>query len=192
ADQSIQVHNCHSPMREVEVLYDQLLALMDDNPELSPDEILIMTPDIESYAPFIEAVFATPNEGQPEIPYTIADRGVGGEQPVSDTFLKLLELSESRFKVTDVLDLLDSNPIREAFGFNEDELSRIEQWVGDNRIRWGIDGKDKKELNLPESDHFTWQAGLRRILLGYAMRSSDEQLYDDIYAYHELESSDDA
>ncbi len=192
ADQSIQVHNCHSPMREVEVLYDQLLALMDENPELSPDEILIMTPDIETYAPFIEAVFTTPDEGQPEIPYAIADRGVGGEQPVTDTFLKLLELSESRFKVTDVLDLLDSNPIREAFGFNEDELSRIEQWVGGNQIRWGIDGKDKKDLNLPESDHFTWQAGLRRILLGYAMRSSDERLYDDIYAYHEVESSDDA
>ncbi|WP_445666082.1 exodeoxyribonuclease V subunit gamma [Fodinibius sp. AD559] len=191
-DQSIQVHNCHSPMREVEVLYDQLLALLDENPELTPDEILIMTPDIETYAPFIEAVFATPDEGQPEIPYTIADRAVSGYEPATDTFLKILELSESRFKVTDVLDLLDSSPIREAFGFTENELNRIEQWVGDNQIRWGIDGKDKKDLDLPESDHFTWRAGLRRILLGYAMRSSDDHLYDDIYAYHEVETSDDA
>jgi len=192
ADQSIQVHNCHSPMREVEVLYDQLLALLDENPELNPDEILIMTPDIETYAPFIEAVFATPDEGQPEIPYSIADRAVGGKQPATDTFLKIVELSVSRFKVTDVLDLLDSTPIREAFNFTEDELNRLEQWVGDNQIRWGIDGKDKKDLGLPESDHFTWRAGLQRILLGYAMRTSDDQLYDDIYAYHEVETSDDA
>ncbi|MDZ7659108.1 exodeoxyribonuclease V subunit gamma [Fodinibius sp.] len=192
ADQSIQVHNCHSPMREVEVLYDQLLALLDENTELNPDEILIMTPDIETYAPFIEAVFATPDEGQPEIPYAIADRGVGGKQPAADTFLKIMELSVSRFKVTDVLDLLDSSPIREAFNFTEDELNRLEQWVGDNQIRWGIDGKDKKDLDLPESDHFTWRAGLRRILLGYAMRSSDDQLYEGIYAYNEIETSDDA
>ncbi|PAU93888.1 exodeoxyribonuclease V subunit gamma [Aliifodinibius salipaludis] len=192
ADQSIQVHNCHSPMREVEVLYDQLLALLDENPELSPDEILVMTPDIETYAPFIEAVFATPDEGQPKIPYAIADRAIGGEQPATDTFLNILELSESRFKVTDVLDLLDSNPIRERFGFTEDELNRIERWVGDNKIRWGIDGKDKKDLDLPESDHFTWRAGLRRILLGYAMRSSDDRLYNNIYAYNEVETSDDA
>ncbi len=192
ADQSIQVHNCHSPMREVEVLYDQLLAILDENPELDPDEILIMTPDIETYEPFIEAVFATPDEGQPEIPYSIADRAVGGKQPATDTFLKIVELSVSRFKVTDVLDLLDSTPIREAFNFTEDELNRLEQWVGDNQIRWGIDGKDKKDLGLPESDHFTWRAGLQRILLGYAMRTSDDQLYDDIYAYHEVETSDDA
>jgi exodeoxyribonuclease V gamma subunit len=192
ADQSIQVHNCHSPMREVEVLYNQLLALLDENPELNPDNILIMTPDIETYAPFIEAVFATPDEGQPQLPYAIADRAVGGEQPVTDTFLKILELSESRFKVTDVLDLLDSNPIQEAFNLTEEELNRIERWVADNQIRWGIDRKNKKEMDLPESDHFTWRAGLRRILLGYAMRSSDDRLYDSIYAYDEVETSDDA
>ena len=192
ADQSLQVHNCHSPMREVEVLYDQLLALLDKKPGLNPDEILIMTPDIETYAPFIEAVFATPDEGQPEIPYAIADRGVGGRQPATDSFLKILELSASRFKVTDVFDLLDSDPIQTAFEFTDDDLNRLERWVEDNQIRWGIDGKDKKDLDLPDSDHFTWRAGLRRILLGYAMRSSDDYLYDDIYAYREVETSDDA
>ena len=191
-DQSIQVHNCHSPMREVEVLYDQLLALLDENPELNPDQILIMTPDIETYAPFIEAIFGTPDEGQPEIPFSIADRAVSSEQPATETFLKILNLVDSRFKVTDVLDLLDSDPIREAFNFTDNELNRIEQWVGDNQIRWGIDGQKKKSLDLPESDHFTWRAGLHRILLGYAMRPLDDQLYENIYAYNEIATSDDA
>lgn len=192
ADQSLQVHNCHSTMREVEVLYDQLLALLEANPDLSPDEVLIMTPDIEKYAPFVEAVFGTPDEGQPQIPFSIADRAIGGDQPATKTFLQIITLIDSRFKVTDVLDLLDSNPIKETFHFTDDELNRIEQWVDDNQIRWGIDGRKKKNLDLPESDHFTWQAGLRRILLGYAMRRSDDQLYDDIYAYNEIETSDDA
>ena len=191
-DQTIQVHNCHSPMREVEVLYDQLLNLLDDNPKLNPDEILIMTPDIETYAPFIEAVFSAPDKGQPKIPYAIADRGVGGRQPAVDTFLKVMKLSVSRFKVTDVLDLLDSDPIQEMYKFTDDELNRLEQWVGDNKIRWGIDGHAKKDLDLPQSDHFTWRAGLRRILLGYAMHSEDDQLYDNIFAYREVETSDDA
>src|SRR5699024_4162702 len=86
-DSSIQVHSCHSAMREVEVLYDQLLALLDKNPELSPDDILIMTPDIQTYAPMAEAVFGTPDEGQPRIPYTIADRGIEGQNPAVDSFL---------------------------------------------------------------------------------------------------------
>src|SRR5699024_8561797 len=71
ADPSVQVHSCHSPMREIEVLYDQLLDLLDRNPKLNPDKILIMSPDIETYAPIIEAVFDSPDEGQPSIPYSI-------------------------------------------------------------------------------------------------------------------------
>ncbi|SMO40387.1 exodeoxyribonuclease V subunit gamma [Fodinibius sediminis] len=192
ADRSIQVHNCHSPMREVEVLHDQLLALLDENPGLRPDEILVMTPDIETYALVIDAVFGTPDEGQPDIPYVIADRGVGQTNPATKAFLKILELCESRFKVTEVLDLLDSNPIREKFGFTDEELNRLEQWVADNRIRWGVDGYSKNERGLPDSDHFTWKAGLRRILLGYMMQSEKDQLYNKIYAYGEVESSDDA
>ncbi len=192
ADQSIQVHNCHSQMREVEVLYDQLLALLDENTELSPDEILIMTPDIKSYVPVIEAVFSTPDEGQPGIPYAIADKSVGKEQPAIDAFLQILELCESRFKVTDVMDLMDSNPIREAFNFSDEELNRLEQWIADNRVRWGIDGKSKKDMNLPESDHYTWQRGLRRVLLGYMMHAAEDRLYESIYAYNEVETSEDA
>lgn len=192
ADNTIQVHNCHSPMREVEVLYDRLLDLLDKNPEISPEQILIMTPDIEQYAPVIEAVFGTPDEGQPPIPYAIADRNVRGGNPATETFLNILELCESRFKVTDVLDLMDTQPIREVFGFSDDDLNRIEQWVSDNRVRWGVDGPDKQRMGLPESDHFTWQGALRRILLGYMMCPSKDKLYDDIFAYNEVESSDDA
>lgn len=192
ADSSIQVHSCHSPMREVEVLYDQLLAILEENSKLNADDILIMTPDIETYAPMIEAVFGTPDEGQPSIPFSIEDRGVEGEFPTIQAFLKILDLCESRFKITDVMDVLDSEPVQEAFGYNEDELNKLEKWIRDNRIRWGIDGDYKSGLGLPDSDHFTLQSGLRRILLGYMMRSDGDNLYNGIFAYDEVETSDDA
>lgn len=192
SDGSIQVHSCHSPMREVEVLYDQLLAALDEDPELHPDDILIMTPEIETYAPVIEAVFGTPDAGQPDIPYSIADRGIQSGHPVVQTFLKILELGESRFKVTDVLDLLDSAPIQEAFSFSDDDLNRIEMWIKDNRIRWGIDAAFKKEMDVPESESFTWRSGLNRMLLGYAMKQDGDQLYNGIFPYHEIETSADA
>lgn len=192
ADKSIQVHSCHSPMREVEVLYDQLLALLDENPELGPDDILIMTPDIETYAPMIEAVFEMPDEGQPEIPYSIADRGIRETQMAIQAFLKILELCESRFKVTDILDLLDANPIQEAFNFTDDDLNRLERWIEDNRIRWGVDAPFKQNMELPQSEHFTWRSGLNRMLLGYAMKQQDDLLHHGIFPYHEVETSDDA
>jgi exodeoxyribonuclease V gamma subunit len=191
-DNTIQVHACHSPMREVEVLYDQLLALLDENPELTPDDILIMTPDIDTYAPMVEAVFESPDEGQPAIPYSISDRGTAGQPPAVACFIKILELCESRFKVTDVLDLLDSNPIKESFGFNDDDLNKLEQWIADNRIRWGINGSFKKTLQVPASHNFTWQSGLSRMMLGYVMKPTEEDLFDGLFPYSEIASSDDA
>ena len=58
-DPSIQFHSCYSKMREVEVLKDQLLDLFqnDENSTFAPEDILVMTPDIEEYAPIIQAVF---------------------------------------------------------------------------------------------------------------------------------------
>ncbi|HLR31531.1 MAG TPA: exodeoxyribonuclease V subunit gamma, partial [Fodinibius sp.] len=191
-DSSIQVHSCHSPMREVEVLYDQLLAMLNEHPDINPDEILVMTPDIETYAPIIEAVFDSPDAGQPEIPYSVADRGVVGRNPAIEAFLDILSLCESRLKVTDVMDLLDSNPVREAFAFSDDHVNRLNRWIRDNRIRWGVDGRFKQKVNVPESDRFTWQSGLDRVLLGYAMKPEDDRLFHHIFPYDEIETSEDA
>ncbi|HDM32383.1 MAG TPA: exonuclease V subunit gamma, partial [Deltaproteobacteria bacterium] len=58
-DRSIQVHSCHSPMREIEVLFDNLLEMFDEDPGLEPRDILVMAPDIEKYVPYIQAVFST-------------------------------------------------------------------------------------------------------------------------------------
>jgi len=191
-DKTIQVHSCHSPMREVEVVYDQLLALLDKDDKLHPDDILIMTPDIETYAPMIEAVFASPDEGQPEIPFSIADRGIKGDYPAIETFLNILALCESRFKITDVLDLLDAAPVQQAFDFSEEDLNKIQRWVGDNRVRWGIGRHFKQKMELPATDNFTWQAGRDRMLLGYVMKPADDRLFDGIFPYDEIEQSDDA
>ena len=57
SDTSIRVHACHSPFREVEVLHDQLLDLFEQQPDLLPADIVVMTPDVTSYAPLIQAVF---------------------------------------------------------------------------------------------------------------------------------------
>ena len=72
-DDSLQVHVCHSALREVEVLHDQLLMQFEKNPGLMPDDVLVMCTDIQRYAPLIEAVFAT-RHTPAAIPFTIADR----------------------------------------------------------------------------------------------------------------------
>jgi exodeoxyribonuclease V gamma subunit len=50
-DRSIEIHVCHSLTRELEVLQDQLLALLAGSNPPSPADILVVTPDLEAAGP---------------------------------------------------------------------------------------------------------------------------------------------
>ncbi|MFH5833880.1 exodeoxyribonuclease V subunit gamma [Halalkalibaculum sp. DA384] len=191
SDISIQIHSCHSPLREIEVLYMNILDLFEQNADLEPDDILIVCPDIQTYAPFIQAVFGTPGDALPNIPYHIVDDQTGTRKELFNTFSKLLNLLESRFKVTEVLDLLSARPVRQRFDITEDELERIQRWVKETRVRWGLSGDDKKKADLPGTARFTWISGLDRMLLGFASRM-DEEIFEGVFPYNRIESSEDA
>ncbi len=189
-DHSIQVHSCHSPMREVEVLQDNLLGFFESNPALLPKDILIMTPDIETYAPYIQAVFSLPTGDPRWIPFSIADQGVRKESQLIDSFLSLLDLQGSRMGAPQVLTILESPAVRRRFSLAEADLELIHRWVKDTRIRWGIDGESRKELGLPEFSENTWRAGLKRMLLGFALPGQDEKMFLGILPYDLIEGSD--
>ena len=168
-DRSIEIHSCHSPMREMEVLRDNLLALFDHNPHLLPKDIVVMAPDIELYTPYIQAVFGAQEDNHYRIPFTIADRSLGHEGELGRTLLKLLTLHQTRFKASQVLDLLEAKAVREKFHISEQELSTIRGWVANAGIRWGIDESYREKEGLPGVRENTWAFGLDRMLLGYAL-----------------------
>ena len=189
-DTSIQIHSCHSPMREVEVIQDRLLALFESDPALLPKDILVMTPDIETYAPYIQAVFSLPAGDSRHIPFSIADQGVRKESQLIDSFLSILDLQGSRMGASQVLTILESPAIQKRFSLAEADLEPIHRWVKDTRIRWGIDGESRKELGLPEFPENTWRAGLNRMLLGYALPGQDEKMFMGVLPYDLIEGSD--
>ncbi|KKK90636.1 hypothetical protein LCGC14_2721020, partial [marine sediment metagenome] len=133
-DRSIQFHSCHSPMREIEVLHDNILAMFEENSKLLPKDIIVMTPDIESYAPFIHSIFDTQNDAALWIPYSIADQNIRKNSRVIDGFLSLLDLCGSRFGNAQVLLLLEFPAIREKFGLTDTDLKKIEFWIRDTHI----------------------------------------------------------
>ena len=186
-DRSIQVHSCHSPLRELEVLQDHLLAWFDADPELAPRDILVMTPDIETYAPLVQAVFGTEQEEALRIPVSVADRSARRQSQVIETFLSLLHLPESRFGVASVLDLLETPALREQFGLVESDLDLIRIWAEETRIRWGMDAQHRASLDLPGSPDNTWRQGLDRLLLGYAMAGRQERTFQGLIPSDQIE-----
>lgn len=190
ADNSIQIHICHSPMREVEVLHDQLLALFEKDSTLFPKDILVMMPNVEKYAPFVQAVFATTSDRTRQIPFNITDRSLRYESALINTFLAILELPKGRFTVNAVLTILETDAVQRRFDLSTNELELIRYWVEQTRIRWGLNSADRQQRNLPAFEENTWETGLRRLLLGYALPSHEEHLFHDILPYDAIEGSD--
>ncbi|ABB23858.1 exodeoxyribonuclease V subunit gamma [Pelodictyon luteolum] len=170
-DRSVQVHACHSPQREVEVLHDRMLDMLESIPGLAPRDIVVMAPDIETYSPFITAVFGSAAEGR--IPFSVADRRLMNEGEVSSAVLRLLELHRSRASAPELFDLLSSPPVARRFGLDVSALQSIRGWIVDTRIRWGIDEEERSMNQLPAFRQNTWRAGIDRLLLGYAMDSRE-------------------
>lgn len=188
-DRSLQVHCCHGPMRELEVLHDQLLALIESMPGLTPRDILVTMPDVETYAPFIDAVFGAPESDAVRIPYSVADRAARAESSVADTFLRLLDLVGSRFAAPEVLALLDAPAVRARFDLSESDLPVIRNWIERTAIRWGIDAEHRTTFGVPAFAQNSWRAGLDRLLLGYALPGDGGTLFRDVLPEREIEGS---
>lgn len=183
-DRSIQLHACHSPMREVQVLHDQLRRLFAET-RLRPRDVVVMMPDIDRYAPYIEAVFGNA-AGARYIPWSITDRSLPGAHPIIQVFSRLLALPGSRLTVSEVLSILEVPAVHRRLGLDADAVERIRGWVREAGVRWAADGEQRAASGLPAWDTHTWRFGLRRLMLGYAMDDTVE-LYRDMAPLHQVE-----
>lgn len=184
ADGSIVVHSCHTPMREVEVLYDQLLDLFNRNAQLKPEDVIIMMPSVQLYAPLFDAVFSN---RQHSLPFTVADSNSAQTSQIADLLNMVMDLPDSRYEVNHVLGLLEFEPLRKRFKFTEDDIPLIRQWCQETRICWGIDQNMRQSMGLQATEEHTWRAGIERMLLGFML--NNDALFSDTLPYTEIEGS---
>ncbi|OGQ95053.1 MAG: exodeoxyribonuclease V subunit gamma [Deltaproteobacteria bacterium RIFOXYD12_FULL_57_12] len=190
ADDSITVHVCHSPWREVEVLHDYLLGVFDRNQQIEPRHVLVLTPDIETYAPLIQAVFDNPAPGCPKIPYSIATGSARLSHRLIDPFFALLKLPGSRLTAARIMELIEAPAVHQRFALAADNLELIRNWIDESRIRWGVDQESRRRLALPAFAQNSWRAGIDRLLLGYAMAAAPERMFAGILPHGGIEGSD--
>ena len=175
-DNSLQFHACHTRLRELQVLHDQLRGLLEDprfDPPLQPREIAVLAPDIGPYAPHIQAVFGGLSGTREYLPYTLADNSPLGDEPLADVFVRLLALPVSRFGLDEILDLLATPAIATAAGLDTPALDRLRGWLHQAGARWGLDAGHRQRNHAPRDDAYTWAFALDRLLLGHASGSQD-------------------
>jgi exodeoxyribonuclease V gamma subunit len=180
SDRSISFHSCHGALREVEVLRDQLLAAFDEIEDLAPHEVVVMLPDVEAYAPYIEAIFGMGHREGLAIPFRIADRAPQAEGGAALAFSRTLRLLQGRMTAPELLDLLALAPLREARGLDEDAIETLRDWIQDSGIRWGLDAEHRAALGQPALEANTWRWGLRRLALGWATPGDGRARYEGV------------
>jgi exodeoxyribonuclease V gamma subunit len=180
-DRSVQVHACHGPARQVDVLREVLVGLLAHDATLEPRDMLVMCPDIEAYAPLIAAAFGLADvvpEGKAHpahrLRVRLADRALTQTNPLLSTLAGLLQLAGGRVTATEVLDLASRPPVRRRFGFDDDDLDQLARWVAQSGVRWGLDAQHREGFGLQRFPQNTWRTGLDRILLGVAMADEDQ------------------
>ncbi|MFP5361180.1 MAG: exodeoxyribonuclease V subunit gamma [Thermoleophilia bacterium] len=200
-DRSVQVHACHGRARQVEVARDAILHLLQDDASLEPRDVIVMCPDIEAFAPLIHATFgvglppgdddrdqAPADSGLPDLRVRLADRALRQTNPVLGVVAQLLDLAGARLTASQVLDLADREPVRRRFGFDDDDLARIGEWIADGGIRWGLDAAHRAPFGLESLAAGTWRAGLDRLLVGVAMTEEGHRLFEGVLALDDVDS----
>ncbi len=194
-DDSIVITNAHSALREVQGVHDWLLHQFNQHPELTPKDVLVMCPQVEQYAPYVNAVFAQGwqelDSHIPPLPCSIADRVSKESDPLVAAFSELLTLPDSRFQVSQILSWLRVPAMQYKFSLTIEDLEKITVWLEHAGVHWGLDQAHKRQvLNSDNiSAQFTWHYGFSRLLEGFAYASNAE-VYQGKLVLPDVEGSD--
>lgn len=205
-DDSIEIHGAHGDTRQVEVLRDRLLARFEADPTLEARDVLIMSPDVDRFAPLVSAVFAQGQarsermsdgggrddlwgpQGEPQLPVHVADLSLAATNPIAAALLRLIALAPSRLPASEVLEFLALDVVRQRFGIESAELEEVRRWVDEAGARWGIDAAHRAEFGVPAQHTYTWRFAMERLALGVCMHA-DSSPFADVEAFDDMEGS---
>lgn len=206
ADRSLQVHACHGRHRQVDVLREAVLGLLQDDPTLELRDIIVMCPDVEAFAPLLGGAFSATPAGEAdaladdatgpaalhpshELTIRLADRSPRQVNPLLDVAARLLELADARLTASQVLDLAALPPVRRRFTFDDDALDQLTTWARDAGVRFGLDARGREPWGLGHLAQNTWKAGLDRILLGVALDEDGLPLLGGVLPLDDVDSN---
>ena len=196
-DRSIRWHRCHGAARQAEVVRDVLLHLFEERdehgrPRFEPRDVGVLCSDVATLAPLLQAAFAgAPEQGIAAIPVRVADRTLGGEAPLVEVVDALVGLFDRRWRRDDVLAFARLPAVRQRFGFTDDQVAMIADWLDLTHVRWGLTPDDHRRAGLPDQlEVHSLRSGLDQLVVGAAVASGHAVGPGGVAATGELEGDD--
>jgi len=167
-DRSLLFQAAPGPLREVQLVRDQVLQWLAADPELEPRDVLVMTPQIDRYAPLLSSVFNDRDAIGVDLPWRLTDRSQQSTPGLTMAMLELLDLAAGRLTATGLERLLANPALQSQQGFSGDDASAITRILQRTGFRWGLDARER---GGDETHSLIWC--LDRWLLGLALPQRD-------------------
>jgi len=182
-DGTVQINSCYTPAREAECLYNYLLDLFENDSTLKPTDVLVMATDVDKYSPFVKAVF----RGAPiKLPVKVSGTAGNSDDSIVSAIEQILRFTEDDLTSEKVISLLEHKRIKQRFSIYDTDYVR--SVVRNSNIRFG-----RRNNRDYETNYVSWEYGLEKILLGYAMLTDKEFSASDgssLFPYKDTEASE--
>lgn len=192
-DESIQIHVCHSSIRQLEVLKEQLLHWLSqtDTTPRRPSDVLVLTPNLAELEPLIRSVFpAVANEHEIFLPVKIAGVAQLDALNAWRAVLGRLQLTQGRFTQDDFADWLNLYATQQCYGLDYTQVQRILALLNDAGFKRGLDEQHlKQSLSDEDQDYrYSFKFALDRLALGIAVPA--HVIVQDMLSYALVQPSD--
>ncbi len=192
-DSSVQIHVCHSTMRQLEVLKEHLIAWLgvDEQPPRQLGDILVLVPNLTEIEPHIRNVFtANFASTQPSLAIKIAGVPILDAVQLWQAFTARIKLLQQRLSLEQFIDYLSLSPIQALYTLNFADIQRISELLTEAGFKRGFDSAHlKQSLSVEDSDYrFSLSFALQRLALAIAM--PEHALYAGVLSLENVRSSD--
>ncbi|GEM_PF-2175735 len=168
ADDSIEIWVAPSKRREVEIVHDRVIELI--NGGMEPHEITLVAPDIHPYSSLLKTVFGN------AIPLEILDRKERQEEMSERGLVDLLSLAESRFRKEEWVPLLSNSALLKKHEISEEEAEWMRAQLKKMDVTWGLSGEHRSQrmeddLGAGEAvdEKGTWAREWRRLFQSFVV-----------------------
>ncbi len=167
---SIKINICHNKMREVQVMFNELVALLDKNPKITLDQILITAPDIDNYASYITAVFDNEimlksNGESCKLLYNITGNRLHKDYKIIAT-TKLILNAPYLLTVNYFIEILMQSEIQHNLELDARDIELVKTWLSDNATNFGYTSEDYEEYGYANYSVHSFKQFLNNLVLG--------------------------
>ncbi|MDS7932366.1 exodeoxyribonuclease V subunit gamma [Acinetobacter sp. V91_7] len=192
-DDSIQIHVCHSTLRQLEVLKEQLIGWLAQTHEQPrrPNDILVLVPNLTDIEPLIRSVFpATATEQGVHLPVKIA--GVASLDALNAwrAVIGRIQLMQGRFSFDDFADWLSLHATQQRYELEYAQVERILNLLADAGFKRGLDAEHlKRSLCEGDDDYrYSFKFALERLALGIAVPV--HETFNQVLSYAKVQPGD--